>query len=285
MVNGFPTRDTTPAPALRPVRDLAGTDVRDASGVSIGELWGALADDETGLIRYLDVALERTPRHVLVPIGHARLRATDRDHEVRLRAALLEELAAIPAFDPTQQLNEPYENALLHAHGELFHGERYYAHPSFDHRGLYAGQHPIARDEGVRADSGLHPLRTLHGYRIARDQPDVRGWPLVGDAAEPLGIIDDLIVDIDAEQVRYVMVDADARRVLVPIGFLEVDTDAERVVAPGMRGDDVARQPAYDGGPVERAFEQRIRAAIEEAFRGPRRYQLPDYQHPRGEAP
>lgn len=284
MIDDISAPGTTPIDALRPVRDLAGLDVRDASGMSIGALWGALADAQTGLIRYLDIALAGAPRHVLVPIGHARLRYMDTDHgaddashEVRLRAALLEELTAIPAFEPAQQVDEEYEHALLRAHGQLFHGERYYAHPSFDHRGLYAGRHPIARDEGARVDRGLRPLRSLPGYRIVPEEPDVRGWLLVGEGDVRLGVISDLIVDLDAEQVRYVVVD-DTRSVLLPIGFLDLDIEGERVVASGMRHDDIALLPAYAGGPVERVLEEQVRVAIEEAFRGTRRYELPDYR-------
>lgn len=276
MADGLFTDDTIAPRSLRPVRDLSGIRVRDASGVPVGALWGALADGETGLLRYLDIALESLPRHVLVPIGHARLRENE-THEVRLRAALLEELVAIPAFQPEQRIEQTYEHEVLRAHGAIFHGERYYAHPAFDHRGLYAGQHPIERDEGARADAGLHPLRGLSGYRIARDEPDVRGWPLTGTDGQ-LGIIADLIVDIDAEEVRYIVLDHDGRRVLLPIGFLDVDVEAEHVSAPGLRADDLPHLPAYRGGVVERDMEQRVREAIAAQFSGPRIYDLPDYR-------
>lgn len=298
MTDGLSARDTLAPRPLRPVRDLAGIRVRDASGVPVGALWGALADGETGLLRYLDIAIETMPRHVLVPIGHARLRENlrtatappaahddviadspgdDDTHEVRLRAALLEELIAIPAFQPEQRIDESYEHSVLRAHGAIFHGERYYAHPAFDHRGLYAGRHPIARDEGARADAGLQPLRQLSGYRIAREEPDVRGWPVLGSDGQ-LGVIADLIVDVDAEDVRYIVLDHDGRRVLLPIGFIDVDVDAEHIMAPGLRTDDLPHLPAYRGGTVERVFEQQARDAIAEQLSGTRLYDLPDYR-------
>ncbi len=278
---------------LRPVRDLAGIRVRDASGVTIGSIWGALADAYTGLIRYVDVALEAPPRHVLVPIGHARLRATAPEsvnggvtrpgalsdaHELRLRAALLEELTAIPAYAPAGSIDDSYEHALLHAHGQLFHGERYYAHPAFDHRGFYAGTHPIARDPGQPGDSGLQPLRSLRGYRLAREEPDVRGWPLAGEQGEQLGVVSDLVVDVDAGTVRYAAIERAGRRVLLPVGFLDIDVEAARVVAPGLRDADLAALPAWDGSSVERWFEDEVRSTIEASFRGERRYVLPDFR-------
>lgn len=268
-----------PRPMLQPVRDLAGVAVRDASGIPVGRLWGALADIETGLVRYLDVALEPVPRHVLVPIGHARMHEQKNEPEVRLRAALFEELAEIPAFDPDAPLDARFESDVLHAHGRLFHGERYYAHPAFDHRGRYAGTHLIERDTGARADAGLHALRKLRGFRIVRDEPDVRGWPLLGDAGSQLGRISDLIVDVDAQDVRYVVLASDdGRQVLLPIGFLEIDDDAAAMRAPGLAPEDVDRLPAYDGRAVERAFETAVRDALEGSFTGARRYGLPDYR-------
>ncbi|MHB1169137.1 MAG: PRC-barrel domain-containing protein [Longimicrobiales bacterium] len=289
---------------LRPVRDLAGIVVRDASGVSIGSVWGALADARTGLIRYIDLSLKESDRHVLVPVGHARLKsrdvaadeADDADggvvttsirtddvasaYELRLRAALLEELTAIPPYTPSGEIDEEYENTLVRAHGELFHGERYYAHPAFDHRGFYAGAHPLARDHGVSVDSGLEPLRSLRGYRIAREEPDVRGWPLVGADGAGLGTVRDLIVEVDAEQVRYLAIQHDTRRVLLPIGFLEIDTDNARVLAPALRPDDMLALPTWTGGTVERPHEEEVRDALERVFHGPRRYEMPDFRVP-----
>jgi len=283
---------------LRPVRDLAGIIVRDASGVAIGSIWGALTDARTGLVRYVDISLAEGGRHVLVPIGHARLRPRDVSredqedegvasdiriddvtsaYELRLRAALLEELSGIPAYLPPADLDEDYEHAIVRAHGELFHGQRYYAHPAFDHRGLYAGAHPLSRDTGRSLNSGLEPLRSLVGYRIAREEPDVRGWPLVGADGETLAVIDDLIVDVEAEQVRYLAVRHATRRVLLPIGFLEIDTDRSLVLAPALLADDLLQLPAWTGGTVERPVEEEVRDAFDEIFRGARRYELPDF--------
>ncbi len=283
---------------LRPVRDLAGIIVRDASGVAVGSIWGALTDARTGLVRYVDVSLANGGRHVLVPIGHARLRVRDvsaRDqqdddvvpdirvddvtsaYELRLRAALLEELSSIPPYLPASDLDDEHEHAIVRAHGQLFHGQRYYAHPAFDHRGLYAGAHPLSRGEGRSLDSGLAPLRSLVGYRIAREEPDVRGWPLVSADGETIAVVDDLIVDVDAEQVRYVAVRQGTRRVLLPIGFLEIDTDRSQVLAPALLADDLLHLPAWSGGTVERPVEEEVRDAFDEIYRGPRRYELPDF--------
>ena len=281
MIDRIKPAEGGPAQPLRPVRDMSGLSVQDASGLHIGKLWGALAEQETGLIRYLDISLTDQPRHVLVPIGHARVYDYQQDTEVRLRAALLEELQDIPAFDPDSRVDEQLERDVLHAHGRLFHGERYYAHPAFDHRGLYAGEHPIARADDADASDGLRQLRELRGYRVARGEADIRGWELHGED-EPLGTVGDLIVDPDTEQVRYIVLERAGPPVLLPIGFLRIEAEAERVLAPGLLAPALDHLPAYEGGEVDRADEEALREALADSFTGRRRYQLPDFREIRG---
>ena len=263
---------------LRSVPDLRGTATRDASGVMVGPLWGTLAEADTGLLRYLDLQLEGRSRHVLVPIGHARLREQDGSTTVRLRAALLEDLESIPEYDPdAAELDEAFERSLLEYHGRLYHGEYYYAHPAFDHSGLYAGAHPIVRGPPPEPRPALLPLSELPGYQVARDEVDIRGWELAGFAAAPLGRITDLIVDPAAEKVRYVVLAEGDRQVLLPVGFLAVHKQAGRVTATSLFPADLTALPGYAGGGVDRAVEDSVRAALREQLRGHRRYQLPDF--------
>lgn len=158
---------------LRSVRDLAGLPVEDAGGLPIGRLYGALAEAETGLLRYMDLSLDALDRHVLVPIGHARVHRQDGGTRVRLRAALLEELQQVPPFPAEAAgLADPFERALLEAYGRTFHGERYYAHPAFDHRGLYAGEHPVVPDtEDAAVSAEPVPLSQATGWRVAAGEP------------------------------------------------------------------------------------------------------------------
>ena len=265
---------------LRTVPDLRGTAAEDASGLSVGTLWGALSEADTGLLRYLDLQLQRQARHVLVPIGHARLRETEGVATVRLRAALLEDLESIPALpaDP-DGFDDGFEHGLLEAHGRAFHGERYYAHPSFDHSGLYAGEHPIVRAGSVEPAESLTPLSELPAYRVARGEPDIRGWPLRGAGGIELGTIRDLVVDRTSEKVRYASLAAapGGRQVLVPVGYLGIDGEAERVDAPALAEADVLALPGYAGGPVERTDEEAVLAVLREQLRGGRRYLGPDF--------
>jgi hypothetical protein len=277
---GDATEDTT---VLRAVRDLHGLVVEDAGGLTIGELYGALAEADTGLLRYVDLSLNTLDRHVLVPIGHARVLEDDAEPpRVRLRAALLEELEQIPPFPAdVSGITDPFERALLEAYGRSFHGERYYAHPAFDHRGVYAGEHPVMTDDGDPddPDDSLKRLSYLPGWRVAEGERDIRGWPLRVEGRQPLEVTD-LIVDRAARKVRYVVIavrdGASAR--LLPIGYLQIDVDGGNVTAPGLTHDDLLALPAYDGGGVDRADEERLAAALRQTLGPSRRYLLADFR-------
>lgn len=264
---------------LRTVPDLRGTVAEDASGLSVGQLWGALSEADTGLLRYLDLQLQRQARHVLVPIGHARLREVEGVATVRLRAALLEDLEAIPAYPAAHPLDETFEHSLLEAHGRAFHGERYYAHPSFDHSGLYAGEHPIVRGASVEPGQSLAPLADLPAYRVARGEPDIRGWSLDGADGTALGTIGDLVVDLAEEKVRYVVLETagSGRRVLVPVGYLSIDAERGRVGTRALAEADVLALPGYAGGQVDRTDEEAVLAVLRDQLRGGRRYLGPDF--------
>lgn len=266
---------------LRPVPDLAGTPVEDVEGHYTGTVFGALAEEETGLIRYLDLHLEGKDRHVLVPFGHARLEQERGRPLVHLRAATRDDLEKIPPYEPgRQEVDGPYQHAVLAAHGRVYHGERYYAHPAFDHDGLYAGEHPIVREPAApRSAAPLERLSDLPGYQVASGEPDIRGWPLRDANGERAGTIDDLIVDAEYGKVRYVLLslDDDDGAVLVPVGYLRIREDAEEVLSPPLSTDDLRALPRYKLGAVTREDEDEIRKILEDRLSGKRHYRRADF--------
>ncbi len=267
---------------LRPVPDLRGAPVEDVEGRFAGTLHGSLVEEESGLIRYLDVALEDDGRHVLVPLGHARLERERGKPLVHLLGATREELKSIPPYEGGKEVDEAYGREIAQAHGKLFHGERYYAHPAYDHSGLYAGEHPIIRGPAIPFPRApLEPLSTIPDVELAEGEPDIRRWPLHAGGRR-VGTIDDLVVDPAAGKVRYAIVgiESEGRQVLVPVGYLRVREDAEIVDAPALEEADLRALPTYTSPePIPRELEHRVRTTLDERLDGDgRHFRRPDYE-------
>jgi hypothetical protein len=271
-------------PPLVPSKDLAGLRTTDADDRPVGELFGALSEKPTGLIRYLDVDLEGAHKHVLVPIGHVRIDAEGVQPRVRLRAALYEDLLAVPEYEPEQTcVDADYQEQLLAAHGRLFYGAHYYAHPSFDHSALYAGQSPI-----IEAPAGasptpephlVQPLSALDGVRVSHTDRDIRGMQVEDTHGDAVGEVVDLLVEPPRYGVRYgvIALASPARQTALPIGYLSPSADEERLVVGGLSMEDIRLLPPF-GGPLSRADENRLRAAIEGRLTGDRYFQRPDFR-------
>lgn len=122
------------------------------------------------------------------------------------------------------------------------------------------------------AGSHIAPLRSLKDFKVAKEDPDVRGWKVIGSDGRVVGEVNDLLVDTAAMRVRYldVVLDRDllataptvpgtagaagaapvagtgGHHVLVPIGFARLDEEHDRVYMDAMDAHDVAVLPAYD---------------------------------------
>ena len=252
---------------LKQSPDLRGLAVHDADNLPVGSVYGVLTEAATGLVRFLDVELDSPRRHVIVPIGHARIVEMFGRPRVQLRAATLDDLQVVPSYDQQNVWEDSeYRNEVVGAFGRLFRGDRYYAHPAYDHSGLYAGNHPIIRtrpaDSG--APTGLSRLSERDDLQIASGYPDVREWRLDAADGEPAGIITDLLVDPQALAVRYLVVRrADDSETLIPIGYVELDEAHRCLAMPGLTARDIEALPAWDGKVLTRADEDLIRQMID----------------------
>lgn len=265
---------------LRLVPDLAGAAVEDAVGFPIGSVYATVAEADTGLIRYLDVALERSGRHVLVPIGHVRVDADGKD-PLRMRAATLEELEHVPTFYEDDTLGDEEQERVLVAYGRSFYGERYYAHPAFDHHYVYAGEQPITVGPPPAPGTGpLFPLSDLDDYDVAEGEHDFRGWPLHGLEGTRVGTVRELLVDTTTAKVRYAIVqlDGDAHLTPLPIGYLRVHDESTLVRTPALTGADLHALPAFPEGDFTRDDEESLREALERRLAGARRFGRADFQ-------
>lgn len=264
---------------LRPSADLNDMPVYDADGIPIGQTFGVLTEADTGLVRYFDISLDGRARHVLVPVGHARMEKHLGKLRLRLRAAAANDLEVIPAYEPhVAWSDDDFQNELLNAFGRLFEGERYYAHPAYDHAGLYAGKHPILREPlSPAGPSGLHRLSLLKQYRIAEGEPHITGWDVMGDRHARIGVVTDVFIDPDAELVRYVVMkrEVDDVEVALPIGYATVNHGTLTVP---FAADDLDQLPPAPSVEMTRAEEAELRVALDRALAGQKRYARPDFR-------
>lgn len=264
---------------LHATTDLNGLPVYDVDQIPIGKSFGVLADAETGLVRFFDIELDNHSRHVIVPVGHVRVEMHMGRQRVRLRAATADDLEKIPAYEPhVVWHDDAFQNELLNAFGRLFDGERYYAHPAYDHSGLYAGTHPLLSEPlSTPAQGGLRRLSKATEFRVAEGESDIRGWDLMGEHGVRIGKVNDLVIDVEAQQVRYVLVrrETDDQTIAIPIGY--VDLDADTVRAP-LTADELFELPIFEGEEIQREDEVRLRAALDAVMQGAKRYRRPDFK-------
>jgi uncharacterized protein (TIGR02271 family) len=106
------------------------------------------------------------------------------------------------------------------------------------------------------------PLNRLHGYAVADDDPDIRGWEVISADRIRIGEVDQLLVDTEAMKVRYLDVDLDERMVaagdrhaLIPVGYARLEEDRSRVFVDNLVSTQVATLPAYAHGRVARDMD------------------------------
>jgi uncharacterized protein (TIGR02271 family) len=104
------------------------------------------------------------------------------------------------------------------------------------------------------------PLNQLSGYKVADGEPDIRGWDVVASDGSRLGKVDDLLVDTQANKVRYVDVDmdGDARHVTVPIGYARLEENRHQVLVDGLGTEQLRALPNYTHGGITRDYEEQV---------------------------
>lgn len=267
-------------PALVSTADLAGLSASDVEGSPVGELVGALSEERTGLIRYLDVAIRHADKHVLVPIGHARIDRASVPPRVRLRAATHEDLLSVPHFaEGETPLDAGYQDEVLNAHGRLFYGSFYYAHPAYDHSALHAGESPIIGAAAPTEGEGLRSISEEEESELAEGVPALVGSAVIDADGDDVGTIRDLLVSAKSHRPRYVVIELESleRPVALPVGYIRAERDEDRVRIPALTVEDVALLPPYEP-PLTRAEENRLHAAIEGRLSGPRYFDRADFR-------
>lgn len=115
--------------------------------------------------------------------------------------------------------------------------------------------------------TGTYPLRELQEFAVADGFPDPRGWAVYAADRQRVGMVADLLVDLDALVVRYLAVRLDSgasgsgsggSTVLVPVGLASAD-GPQRVVLIDLPTARLTGLPPYAGaGPIARGDEDAI---------------------------
>ncbi|MES2733777.1 MAG: PRC-barrel domain-containing protein [Bacteroidota bacterium] len=116
----------------------------------------------------------------------------------------------------------------------------------------------------------LYKLSELNDFEVSPNNPDVRGWTLIGLDGERIGEVDELIVDTEAEKVRYLAVEVDKdvaqgsnHHILVPIGNARLHKNDNNVLVEGLSRSNVNKYPMFDGETITPEYEQLLRSAMQ----------------------
>jgi len=120
-------------------------------------------------------------------------------------------------------------------------------------------------------------LRELHGsgYEIKKGQPDIRGWDVRDNQGRKFGKVHELIFDIRANKVRYMIInvldtkdlDLEKRTVMLPIGLAVLDGSDDDVILSTVTPFQLRALPRYDksnlGAKAERDISHVFGRALE----------------------
>ncbi len=239
--------------------DVRGWEVRTmADEEKVGEVHDVLIDEARAL-RYLDVDVGIFGKHVLLPVGRARVDV--KETVVWVPGMTEDQFREIPEYPhDVRAVTRAYEGRLAAAYGM----ER-----------QAPGVPPAG---GVEAEEvgRLASLRELEDFDVADEDPDPRGWEVIAADGRAIGSVHDLVVDTEAMKVRYLDCDVDEealglekedRHILVPIGYARLDEPNEKVIVDAITSADVRNLPAFDGLPVTRTYEERLHGRFSEGFR------------------
>ena len=106
-------------------------------------------------------------------------------------------------------------------------------------------------------ETNLRRFSDMDDVEIAKDDPDPRGWDVIGSDGRRLGEVKDLLVDTTSMKVRSLEVELegsnfnwdDNRRVAVPASGVRLDEDRDKVVLDSSLGhDELGRMAPYRPG-------------------------------------
>lgn len=100
-------------------------------------------------------------------------------------------------------------------------------------------------------NSRLRELRGS-GYEIVDGQPDIINWDIKDTAFHKVGVVEDLLFDVDDQKVRYIIAnlkdndfDLEKRKIVIPIGIAELHENNDDVIIPSLSAWQLRALPDY----------------------------------------
>jgi photosynthetic reaction center H subunit len=121
------------------------------------------------------------------------------------------------------------------------------------------------------------PLSSDRAFFVARGDPDMIGWPVIGCDSVVAGEVTDLWIDKADRLVRYIEMTAGAGRVLAPMMMATVDRRRRRVSIDALTAAQFANAPAANTSGTITLYEEERVAAY---FGGGYLYATPARQEP-----
>jgi len=239
---------------LRSLRDLQGYHVKATDG-DVGRAEDFLFDDERWTVRYAVVDTGGWLEDELTLISPAALREADWESRTLMADLTREQVEASPPIERDAPVDRR-RRVDLHAHYGLPH--------------WWAGVGPLG---GIGAPGAYVPDDVLatevppgdaepEGDPHLRSSAEVIGYAVAGTDDE-VGHVDDLIVEDEGWQVRYLVVDTrkwlSGRRVLIAPQWVERFDWAERTAVLRLTRAEIEAAPEFDeSAPVNREYETRL---------------------------
>lgn len=254
----------------------------------VGKVDDVLAD-ESGTPRYLSLELHHDDldgRRVLVPIGHATI---DHDDDRLWIDCSRAQLGATPDYsgDPST-VDEDYEHRVARSYDEGHDDHAYYDRPHYRGHGWGEGRSTGSHSDRRTETPKLVRVDDIGDIGVADDDPDPRGWKVVGRDGSEIGEVEYLLGDLDRMKVAYLVVEVDRglfdedRHVLVPAGHADLDVDDHRVRVRALDRSRVGELEPYREDAFDRSYEDRLLGSYDEGYTGESRYHHPRYRSTTG---
>jgi hypothetical protein len=106
-------------------------------------------------------------------------------------------------------------------------------------------------------------------YQIVDGEQNIFGWKVKNEADVSIGVVKDLLFELETNAIRYVVVDLSQgmmnlndKKVAIPIGIAQLHEELPEVIIPNIHGDQFVALPAYDTDKMDEETERQIRMVI-----------------------